>query len=112
MKADGRIILVFSGMNVATDVCSVILPNNTKLVSTCYSTSENKNVSISLQDVYSAYHYYEPINNFTIEVSGISIIAEEISQSVTVYLTDSTGKYVIEKGNRILTTTVARPSSI
>lgn len=28
------------------------------------------------------------------------------------YLYDSTGKYVIETGNRILTTTVARPSSI
>ena len=61
-------------------------------------------------DTYSVYHY--PANNFTVTVHGISIIADQISQSVTVYLTDSTGKYIIETGNRILTTTVAIPSTI
>lgn len=42
----------------------------------------------------------------------MSIEAEEISQSITLYLQDSTGKYVIEKGTRILTTTVALPFNI
>lgn len=97
-------------MEVATDVCSVILPNSTVLTSSCFSTSDNKNVTISLVDTYDAYHY--PANNFTATVNGISILSSSISQSVTLYLTDSTGKYVIEKGTRILTTTVARPSSI
>lgn len=97
-------------MNVATDECSVFLPNGTKLVSTCSSTTDNKNVTISLTDTYNSYHY--PADTFTASVNGISIIADQISQSVTMYLYDSTGKYVIETGNRILTTTVARPSSI
>lgn len=61
-------------------------------------------------DTYNAYHY--PAANFTAQVNGISIQADQISQSVTVYLTDSTGKYIIEKGTRILTTTVAQPQSI
>lgn len=61
-------------------------------------------------DTFNAYHY--PANNFTAMVNGISIMEDEISQSVTVYLKDSTGNYVIERGNRILTTTVARPEDI
>ena len=50
LKADGVITLVLNGMNIATDVCEVFLPNNTQLESTCSSTEDNKNVSISLVD--------------------------------------------------------------
>jgi hypothetical protein len=74
LKADGKIILVFSGINVATSTCSVALPNTTKVQSTCSSTSDNKNVTISMTDTYGAYQY--PADNFTISVSGVSIIAE------------------------------------
>lgn len=110
LKADGKITMVFSGINVATNTCSIALPNGTLASSTCSSTSDNKNVTISMIDTFSAYHY--PANNFTAVVNGISIMADEISQSVTLYLKDSTGNYVIEQGNRILTTTVARPEDI
>lgn len=61
-------------------------------------------------DTYDSYHY--PADNFTVSVHGVSIMASEISQSITVYLEDPTGNYVIEKGTRILTTTVALPNSI
>jgi hypothetical protein len=61
-------------------------------------------------DVYNSYQY--PAHNFSATVNGISITADQISQSVTLYLTDSTGRYIIEKGTRILTTTVAQPQSI
>lgn len=38
LKADGTITLVFSGMNIATDVCHVYLPDGTEVESSCYST--------------------------------------------------------------------------
>lgn len=110
LKADGKITMVFNGINVATSTCSIFLPNGTLVQSSCSSTSDNKNVTITMIDTYNAYHY--PANNFTAVINGISIMAEEISQSVTVYLLDSTGNYVIEHGNRILTTTVSRPEDI
>ena len=80
-------------MNVATDVCEVFLPNGTLLTSTCSSTEDNKNVSITLTDTWGSYHY--PADNFTVRVRGISIEADQISQSMTIYLQDSTGKYTI-----------------
>ena len=110
LKADGIITLSLSGMSIATDVCHVYLPNNTEVESTCSSTEDNKNVSITMVDTYGAYHY--PADNFTVEVSGVSIDASEISQSMTIYLQDSTGLYTVETGTRILTTTVAYPYTI
>ena len=110
LKADGTITLVLSGMDIATDVCHVYLPNGTEVESSCSSTEDNKNVSISMVDNWGAYHY--PPDNFTVTVSGVSIDANEISQSITVYLQDITGKYTIETGTRILTTTVANPHII
>lgn len=93
LKADGVITLVLNGMNVATDVCEVFLPNGTLLTSTCSSTQDNKNVSITLTDTWGAYHY--PADNFTVKVRGISIEADQISQSMTIHLQDSTGKYTM-----------------
>ena len=107
LKADANITIVLSGMNVATDICEFFLPNGTLLETTCKSTEDNKNVSIELLNPYDNYHY--PSDNFTIKVRGISIDADQISQSIVVYVHDNTGKYVIEKGTRIITTTVARP---
>jgi hypothetical protein len=48
LKADGKIRIVFSGMTVATDVCQVLHTNLTSLPVTCSSTSDNKNVTISM----------------------------------------------------------------
>ena len=110
LRANGAITLVLSGMDIATDECACILPNGTELESSCESTEDNKNVTIKLVDTYDSYHY--PADNFTVRVHGVSIMADEISQSITVYLKDSTENYVIEKGTRILTTTVALPNSI
>ena len=67
-------------------------------------------MTIKLVDTYDDYHY--PADNFTLRVHGVSIMATEISQSITVFLKDSTERYVIEKGTRILTTTVALPNYI
>ena len=93
LKADGVITLSLSGMSIATDVCHVYLPNGTEVKSTCSSTEDNKNVSITMVDTDDVYHY--PADNFTVEVSGVSIDAEEISQSMTIYLQDSTGLYTM-----------------
>jgi hypothetical protein len=60
-------------MNVATSTCSVLLPNGTAVQTSCSSTSDDKNVTISMVDTYSVYQY--PSNNFTIKVNGISIIS-------------------------------------
>jgi hypothetical protein len=48
LKADGNIRIVFSGMTVATSVCQLIHTNGTSLPVTCSSTSDNKNVTISM----------------------------------------------------------------
>lgn len=48
LKADGNIRIVFSGMTVATNVCQVFHTNGTSLPVTCSSTSDNKNVTISM----------------------------------------------------------------
>lgn len=73
LKADGRVRMVFRGMNVATSTCSIALPNGTLIESSCSSTSENKNVTITMVDTYNAYHY--PANNFTAIIHGMSIMA-------------------------------------
>ena len=59
-------------MNVATSTCAFYLPNGTAVQSSCLSTSDDKNVTISLVDTYNAYHY--PADNFTVTVNGISIV--------------------------------------
>lgn len=46
-----------------------------------------------MTDTNNVYHY--AANNFTVSVSGVSIDANQISQSMTVYLQDSTGEYTI-----------------
>lgn len=46
-----------------------------------------------MTDTESVYHY--PADNFTLEVRGVSIEADSISQSMTIYLQDSTTNYVI-----------------
>lgn len=47
LKADGKLRLVFSGMTVATDVCS-FYSGSTLISSTCSSTQDNKNLTVSL----------------------------------------------------------------
>lgn len=110
LRANGRITLVLSQMSIATDDCSVLLPNGTELESSCVSTKDNKNVTVSLTDTYDSYQY--PADKFTLIVHGLSIRADVISQALTLYLYDSEGNYVIEKGTRIVKTTVALPASI
>lgn len=48
LKADGKIRLVFSGMSVATNVCKFYHSNGTLLTSTCSSTPDNLNLTVSL----------------------------------------------------------------
>jgi hypothetical protein len=48
LKADGKIRLVFSGMTIATDVCKLYMPNNTLIQTTCSSTADNKNLTVSM----------------------------------------------------------------
>jgi hypothetical protein len=48
LKADGKIILVFKGMTIATDVCKFYHSNSSLLPSTCISTADNRNLTVSL----------------------------------------------------------------
>lgn len=47
LKADGNLRVVFSGMTVATNVCK-FYSNSTLIPSTCSSTQDNKNLTVSL----------------------------------------------------------------
>jgi archaellum component FlaF (FlaF/FlaG flagellin family) len=91
LLANGNIRIVFSGMTVATNVCQFILTNGTNLPVTCTSTSDNKNVTISM----SGWQQY-PAGNFTVIVNGIGIPSNQISQSFVLYLYDSSANYAIE----------------
>jgi hypothetical protein len=69
LKADGKIRLVFSGMTVATNVCN-FYNGATLIPSTCSSTADNKNLTVSL----SGWEHY-PAGNFTLVISGVGINA-------------------------------------
>lgn len=47
LKADGKVRVVFSGMTVATNVCK-FYSGSTLIDSTCSSTADNKNLTVSL----------------------------------------------------------------
>jgi hypothetical protein len=69
LKADGKIRLVFSGMTIATNVCK-FYNGVTLIASTCISTADNKNLTVSL----SGWEHY-PAGNFTLIISGVGINA-------------------------------------
>ncbi len=48
LKADGKLVFVFSGMTVATDVCKMSFFNGTSIPVTCNSTQDNRNLTITL----------------------------------------------------------------
>jgi len=48
LKADGKIRLQFSGMTVATNICKFYHTNGSLISSTCSSTADNRNLTVSL----------------------------------------------------------------
>lgn len=107
LLANGYIRLSLSGMTVDTNICYLSLTNGTSVPVTCSSSSDNKNVTVAM----SGWEFY-PAGSFTLVVYGIGISNSSLSQSVTLYLYDSSLQFVIETGVRILTTTIAGLSYI
>jgi hypothetical protein len=89
-------------MTVATNICYLSLSNGTSIPVTCSSSSDNKNVTVSM----SGWEFY-PAGTFTLVVYGMGISNSSLSQSVTLYLYDSSLQFIIETGVRIITTTIA-----
>jgi hypothetical protein len=48
LKADGNIRISFNGMTVATSTCYLFLTNSTNIPITCSSSTDNRNVTISM----------------------------------------------------------------
>jgi len=107
LLSNGYIRLSLSGMTVATNICYLYQSNGTSIPVTCSSSSDNKNVTVSM----SGWQFY-PAGMYTLVVYGIGISSSSLSQSVTLYLYDSGLQFVIETGVRILVTTVAGLSYI
>ena len=107
LLANGYIRLSLSGMTIATKLCYLSMLNGTSIPVTCSSSSDNKNVTISM----TGWQFY-PAGTFTLIVYGVGISNSSLSQSVSLYLYESGLQFVIETGVRILLTTVAGLSSI
>lgn len=103
----GNVRIVFNGMSVATSTCSLTASGGTSIPVRCSSSTDKKNLTATLlgSGFYTA-------GNFTLVTYGVGITAGTLSQSITLYLYDSTIQYVIESGVRILMTTVASLSYI
>jgi hypothetical protein len=101
LAADGKINLVFSGMTIATNVCYFYI-NSSLVPSNCKSTQNDTTLVVTLLGTS-----FYPAGNFTLVIAGVGISSTSISNSLTLYLYDVTDTYVIESGNRILTTTIA-----
>ena len=104
---NGYIRLSLDGMTVATNMCYLSLSNSTSIPVTCVSSSDNKNVTVAM----SGWEFY-PAGTFTLVVYGMGISSSSLSQSVTLYLYDSSLQFIIETGVRIITTTIAGLSYI
>jgi hypothetical protein len=103
----GNVRIVFSGMSVATSTCSLTTSGGVIIPVSCSSSTDKKNLTVTLlgSGFYTA-------GNFTLVTYGVGITAGTLSQSITLYLYDSTIQYIIESGVRILMTTVASLSYI
>jgi hypothetical protein len=108
LLAAGAIRVSMSGLTVATNTCYLTAINGTSIPVTCTSSSDNKNVTAILQGSIGFY----PAGSFSLVIYGVGISNNSLSQSMTVYLYDSSIQYVIETGVRILMTTIASLSYI
>ena len=85
----GNVRIVFSGMSVATSTCS-LTSGGTNIPVSCASSTDKKNLTVTLlgSGFYTA-------GNFTLVTYGVGITAGTLSQSITLYLYDSTVQYII-----------------
>ena len=102
LKANGTIKIIFSGMSVSTNTCFLTLTNGTSPPVSCSSTQDDSTLIITLLGGID----HHPAGKFIFNIYGIGIENNSISQSLTLYLMDSNSLYSIEKGTRIITTTV------
>ena len=85
----GNVRIVFSGMSVATSTSS-LTSGGTSIPVSCASSTDKKNLTVTLlgSGFYTA-------GNFTLVTYGVGITAGTLSQSITLYLYDSTVQYII-----------------
>jgi hypothetical protein len=76
-------------MSVATSTCS-LTSGGTSIPVSCASSTDKKNLTVTLlgSGFYTA-------GNFTLVTYGVGITAGTLSQSITLYLYDSTVQYII-----------------
>ncbi len=87
----GAIRVSLSGLTVATNICYLTAANGTSIPVVCTSSSDNLNVTAVLQGSIGFY----PAGTFTLVIYGVGILSSSLSQSMTVYLYDSSIQYVI-----------------
>lgn len=107
LLASGNIRISLSGLTVSTSICTLTISNGTSIPVSCSTSSDKTNVTLSLSG-----NGFYTAGNFTLTFFGVGITSGTLSQSMTVYLYDAALLYVIESGNRILTTTIASLSYI
>lgn len=90
LLANGNIRLTLSGMTVATSTCFLYRSNGTAIPVTCSSSTDNLNLTV----VMTGWEFY-PAGSYTLVVYGIGINSQSLSQSITLYLYESTLQYSI-----------------
>ena len=90
LLASGNIRLSLSGMTVSTSTCFLYLSNGTQIPVTCSSSTDNLNLTVAM----TGWEFY-PQDIFRLVVYGIGISNASLSQSVTLYLYDSSIQFII-----------------
>jgi len=94
--------LYLTGMQVATNSCSMQQLPSTTIPITCSSNTDKNQVSVVLSNTARL-----PAGaSYSIRVTGISILSNTIIHNIVVEMRDPTSSYVVEKGTRILITSV------
>lgn len=95
--------LYFTGMQISTNMCSMVQSPSTPIGVTCESNTDKNELTIFIlnQD------RLPKLQTYFMEIYGVSILDSTIIHYVQAELRDPTDSYVIEKGTRILLTSVA-----
>jgi hypothetical protein len=90
LLASGNVRVVFSGMTIATNRCYLKTSTGVLITTTCISSSDNRNVTVTLSETG-----FYIAGNFSLLVYGVGITKNTLSQSITLYLYDDSIQYVI-----------------
>lgn len=92
----------FTGMQVSTNICTMIQLPSTSIPVTCASNTDKNILNLQMANTQRLLAGV----NYQIIIQGISILSGTIIQYIVAQLRDPTSSYVIETGTKVLITSV------